>query len=210
MKTLKNKSIQPPQVDSNGGFRYVHRETKHISVATDYWTWIDKIKAHRKANGLSEISEEEAQDQLCETLGPDWCNYDKVDPQWVNTRLSIGDIVGASRVYREWKKEGKPFVSQEEAMRRQEICAGCFFNVHVTGCGGLCQELIAIGAEIKDLPLTGYESKLQNCSVCRCVNSVQSRFPINILLTNDDEDKQSRYPSSFCWKSRTSPNFVTT
>lgn len=209
MRTLKNKSIQPPQVDSSGGFRYCHKESGHWSVATDHYNFYEKIKAHRIANGLPPITIEEAEDQLCATLGPDWCESDKDDPNWVNTRLSISDIVGASRIYRQWKAEGKPFVSQEETERRQKICSSCYLNVHVSGCGGLCQELIAITAEVKDLEKTGYESKLHNCAVCHCSGVSQTRFPLALLEIVDTEERQSKYPISFCWKNRQSPNYVT-
>lgn len=207
MQRLKNPSIQPPQRSSEGGFVYVHQETKHKSVATDCWSWMDRIKAHRRSNGLSEITDEQAQDQLCQTLPPGWCDRDKTDPEWINPNITISDVVGASRIYREWKKQGKLYVNQEEATRRAAICAGCYLNVHVGGCGGLCQELISLAAETKDLPPTGYEPKLENCAVCHCTNAVQNRFDLTLLELEDSTSRQSQYPG-FCWKQKSSVNYI--
>lgn len=206
MQRLKNTSIQPPQRSPEGGFVYVHSETKHKSNATTHWDWYEKIKDHRKANNLPPITIEEAEDQLCKTLPPGWCDRDPTDPEWVNPQFSIADIVGASRIYRQWKQEGKPFVSQKEAVRRQEICSGCYLNVHISGCGGLCQELISLASETKDLEKTGYESKVENCAVCKCLNSAQSRFSLTLLELEDSPQRQFQYPLH-CWKQKNSPNY---
>jgi hypothetical protein len=206
MQTLKTLKECPPD-----GFTYTHPETGHKTEATDPYTWVEKAKEHRRANGLPIPDDlfEQMQAQLCSRLPPDLCTYQTGDPQWVNTRLSWGDIMDVAKIYLEWSKQGKPFVSQEEAERRAIICRGCHLNIRVQGCGGVCQTIAKMVTETKGEHKTSSDSQLLNCGVCHCVNSSQVWFPLTMLEINDSESRQSQYPISFCWKNRQSPTYKT-
>lgn len=203
MRTLVNFKSSPP-----GNYRYVDPDTGHTTEAIDHWTWLEKAKEHRVANNLP-IPDDffaQMQEQLCRTLPPELCTYSTTDPQYVNTNISWADVIGASRIYLEWRKQGKPFVSQEEAERRAKICSGCYLNVRVQGCGGLCREIIRITTETNGERKTSQDSKLLNCGVCKCTGS-QVHFPLALLELNDTPQRQEQYPKEFCWKQKTSPNY---
>jgi hypothetical protein len=205
MRKLINTSVAPPEF-----FSYTHQETGHTTVANDYITWVQRAKEHRSANNLSIPDDFEflMQDQLCGKIPPELCEYGVNDPQWVNVRLTWADVMSASKIYLEWRRQGKPFVSQEEAERRAKICAGCYLNVRVAGCGGLCREVAQLVTDSKGERKTEYDSKLLNCAVCKCSNAAQIHFPLTLLELSDTDARQQQYPSSFCWKSKASPEYL--
>jgi hypothetical protein len=196
MRRLKNRSECPPN-----GFRFVSPETGHASTAVDYYTWIERIKEHRKANNLPWVDPETCEDQLCSTLRPELWEYEKEgDLSWVDTNIRVGDVVDFTKVL--IAQTGQDFVSQEEANRRAKICAGCYLNIRVQGCG-VCGQLLDLVLDRK----TDYDSMLQNCAVCKCFNQAQVHFSMTALDKADSEWKQSHYPKEFCWKSHQSPNY---
>lgn len=204
MRHLIKLTECPPE-----GYTYTHAETGHVTKAVDPWTWLEKAKEHRRANNLPVPSNlfEQMQEQLCRRLTPEVCTYSESDPQWIDTRMNWGDVIDASRIYMEWRKQGKPFVSLDEAERRAAICAGCYLNVRVDGCGGLCREAIKIITETNGERKTSYDSKLLNCAVCKCSGASQVHFPLDLLEKSDSESRQSQYPVEFCWKNKQSPNY---
>jgi len=73
-------------------------------------------------------------------------------------------------------------VSQEEAERRAEICAGCRLNVELgdvscAGCYGLAGRILQIIGN----RTTRMENSLRFCGHCHCSNAVQVFAPISIL-----------------------------
>src|SRR6266404_1749644 len=117
MRSLKRKNECPPD-----GFKYVHPETGHATVAFDPYNWVEKAKEHRRANGLPipDDFEQQMEDQLCGTLPPELCEYQVGDPQWVNVRLDWRDVFAATRALVDTALGN--FVSQDEAERRAKIC----------------------------------------------------------------------------------------
>jgi len=205
MRKLRNTSQAPPDF-----FSFTHSETGHTTKANDYTTWIDKCIEHRRGNNLSipDNFELVAQDQLCQTLHPDLWEIDSGDKSWVNPRITWGDVYNAANTYHEWRIQGKPFVSLDEAERRAKICAGCYLNVNVPGCGGLCREVARIVTETKGDRTTRFDTQLRNCAVCKCTNGSQIHFPLAILETADTDTRQNQYPN-FCWKQKQSPAYQT-
>lgn len=191
------------------GFRYTDPDCKITTVAIDPVTWLSEAKQRRIDNHLQIPDDffEQMQEQLCRTLPPELCTYSETDPEYVNTNITWADVIGASRTYLEWRKQGKPFVSQEEAERRASICAGCYLNVRVKGCGGLCQEIIRLATETNGSKQTTQDAKLLNCAVCRCYNASQVHFPNSLLELNDTPERQARYPAEFCWKRKGGVNY---
>lgn len=188
-------------------FRYTHPETGHVTTAVDVWTWLEKAKEHLKGNNLPEQPElfDLMQEQLCSTLPPEYCSYEQDDAgkQWINTRISFSDVIDFTKVLIAHAKTGGEYVSQEEADRRARICAACYLNVNVGGCGG-CGQLVDLVTESRSTP---HDHLLKSCAVCHCYNKSQVHFPLATLEINDTPERQSQYPPTFCWKSQKSPEY---
>lgn len=197
---LKNFKEVPPN-----GYRYVVPETGTEIIAWDAFSWFDLAKANLTANGFPVPDDLEAQmqDQLCQTLEPQWC--DQVDPNRpvVSTRISWSDVKAGISVYSSWLASGMATVPQEEADRRAKICASCFLNVNVEGCYA-CHKLAGLLTWSNRTP---YDESLRACAACHCLNRAQVWFPIATLETSDTVERQVMYPS-FCWKQKKSENYL--
>ncbi len=192
---LSRREICPPD-----GFRFVHPETGHASVAMDWWTWQEKIRDHRKANNLPIISEATADEQMCKQLAPDWCSHSDNNRSWVNTRLSFGDIAAGVMAYARLALSGFKTVDQTEADRRARICAGCYLLIAPQGCGACSQMANLIVGDIAQ-KTTAYDAALgpKACAACRCPAKSIVHFPLKELDRADDANKQEAF-SDFCWR----------
>lgn len=198
MMLLKNRDQTPPD-----GFRYVHVESGFVSRAIDIYNWFENIKAHRKANGYPPITVEQAMDQQCATLPPQWCEHDSEQQgsrDWVNTRLHWRHIAEGMKAYLALIVSGFKTVDQEEANRRARICASCYLKVTPQGCGACLKLSQLITGDIAQKK-TPYEDQLVNkaCAVCSCAVSSIVHFPMSALDKNDTPEKQNAYPD-FCWR----------
>lgn len=198
MRQLKNPAIGVPDE-----FRYTHKETSFTNKHIQYWGLLDDVATHRRGNSLPPVTEAEVQDQICAGIPPEWCEYEKGDAPSVNTRLSLNDVVDFTKVLIA-HAQNREFVSQEEADRRARICASCFYNVIVSGCG-TCAKIASLISTDKT---TKHDNQLQNCAVCRCYNKAQVHFPLAVLESSDTDEKQQLYPVDFCWKNKLSPNYL--
>lgn len=204
MMRLKTRDVAPPETEPGDSFRFTHPETGHKSAAIDWWTWRDRIVAHRKANQLPLVTMEEAEHQLCQTLPPEWCSQSN-GHRSVNTRLSLGDIWEGTKAHANLLLGRTDTVSQAEADRRARICVGCFLRVRPQGCGAChkMSEFVGDAAKLKtahDAFLEGYA-----CAACGCSLKPVVWFPLAVLEENDTH--QELYPSEFCWRSKRSPNY---
>lgn len=199
MQVLRNKDLVPPD-----NFRYVHSETGVRSEASDYWTWQERIKSHREANTLPSISPDEAEDQLCQQLPPEWCSQSDPNRPWVDTRFTLGDVGDVMKVFVSFAGSGFQFVEQAEANRRARICVGCYNNINVSGCGA-CRQLAGFITGSLAQRKTPHDDTLKVCGVCRCLNRAQVHIPLSALDAKDSPDKQARHPS-FCWLKRGGEN----
>lgn len=206
MQFLNNRDMSPPEITGGDSFRYVHKETGHKSVATDYWTWWDRIREHRESNNLPAITQADAETQLCEQLSPDWCHGDDPNRPFVEPRMALGDVWDAMKVFGKFALSGFQFVSQEEATRRARICVGCYNNLSVAGCGACQQfgEMISGGLAQRSTP---HDQALRVCAVCKCLNKAQVHIPLESLDAKDSPEKQALYPS-FCWLQKQGENYL--
>ena len=202
MNKLLRRNLIPP----GGNFRYRHPETGFTSTGADWDTWINELVKHRIANGLAvdrQAIAMEAEDQLCSTLPPGWC--EEFDPNRVEplTRVTWGDIADGMRVFGKWFMERRPYVAQEEAERRAEICSKCYLNVNVEGCG-TCHDLAKfLAGDVK----TSFDPLLASCGVCKCLLKAKVHFPLTVLQESDTPQKQNQYPD-FCWMKRGGANYI--
>ena len=172
--SLTDRDAVPPN-----GFRYVDPQDGFIDHAWDYRSWVDQAKRHLQVNEreIPLTLEQDMEDQLCQTLEPGWCNYDNDARPRVTTNLGWGDVMEGIQTFTKWIKSGFAYVSQGEADRRAEICARCYLNTNVSGCG-TCQKLVE---EVVGNKKTKYDSYLKACSVCKCFLRAKVHFPISTL-----------------------------
>lgn len=189
---LSRRDVCPPD-----GFAYTHAETGHKSTAMDHYSWMERVREHRKANGLAPITQTQAEDQLCRLLPPEWCKGDDPNRPFIEPRMSLNDVWDAMKVFAKFALGGFRFVDQAEATRRARICVGCYANMNVSGCGACHQLAGVISGELAQRS-TPHDAALRVCGVCRCMNRAQVHIPMDALEAKDSPDKQALYPS-FCW-----------
>lgn len=201
MQILARRDMTPPD-----GFRFTHPETGYRSEAVDWFTWQDSIRAHRTANNLPPITPEQAESQLCEQLAPENCVGSDPNRPFVDTRISLGDVWDAMKVFGKFALSGFKFVDQAEATRRARLCVGCHNNIGVMGCGA-CQQLGSIVTGDLAQRSTPHDAALKVCGVCKCLNAAQVHVPLDALDAKDSPEKQALYPS-FCWLQKSSENYL--
>lgn len=206
MLRLINRDHSPPDF-----FRYRHAETGWLSKAVDHYNWIREITGHRKGNNLPPITAGQAEDQLCQTLPPGWCEHDdgeRSGRSWVNTRLSWHQIVEGAKAYLAFIASGFDSVPQPEANRRAAICSSCFLNVQVQGCGS-CLKLASLVTGTVAGKTTPHDDYLANkaCAACGCPSRSIVHFPMNLLDQADTSEKQGAY-TDFCWRKIGSSNRI--
>lgn len=213
MQRLLETNTVVPADNENRNFRYLHQETGHWSESSIYSDGdtgglIEKYLAHRKSNGLPIPEDYEAvvQDQMCQTLPPEWCKRQK-GQSWVSTRFSSEDFLDGMKAFGRLMLGGFNFVTQAEADRRARICANCYYNVDLPGCTS-CRKVASYLTGDVALKKTAYDEKLKACAVCKCSIQAMIWFPMDILEANDTPEKQALYPIEFCWKSKASPNYI--
>jgi hypothetical protein len=210
MQILKNRDLCPPEITSGDSFRFVHRETNHVSQAPTYYDWIERIRSHRSANSLPPVSEVEAMDQLCKTLPPEYCEHNDANSRsWVNPRLSWGDIAAGVVAYAKLALSGFKTVSQDESNRRARICAGCFLLVPIQGCGA-CSKLASLIVGDVAQRRTNYDEALNGkaCAACACPTKSLVHFPLSLLEQADPGDAKQPAFTLFCWRKKTSENYL--
>lgn len=208
MQVLKNRDLCPPEITGGDSFRYTHSETLHKSTANTHYDWWNRIVEHRKANALPPITQADAENQLCQQLGPEWCQHDNPNSRsWVNTRLSWGDIAEGAKAYLRFALSGFTTVSQAEADRRARLCAGCFLNVLVQGCGACAKIATLITGDVAK-KATPYDGTLKACAACKCPNKATVHFPIDLLEQADPSDEKQPAFTDFCWRKKSSPNYL--
>ncbi len=207
MSLLLNKRADSP------GLIYTHAETGHKQHAWDINTLMGLIKKYRVDNSFTPVSQEDVEEQICQTLPPDWCHYstggaptDFIDLQLtpddvIRGTAALGEIAArraASMLVPSWT----PFVEQEEAERRAAICAGCYAKTTLSGCRS-CDGFVAA---IKTL-IGGRQTKADNvlaahaCAVCKCSASAQVHVKAEILAKGVDEKMMAKYSQiEHCWK----------
>lgn len=201
--SLKDKHFVPPS-----GFEYRQPET---GVKLNGFSFTDTVRIvieHRKANSLDRQSldevTEDVETQMCHRVPSHFCNNCD-HPDW---ELSGGSIVHAAQALGkvlEGAVTGQSvFVSQQEAERRAAICAKCFHNRDLAGCGIGCQ----LKEKMRDLfgrtigeRKTASDSKLFGCEVCGCHCRTIVWYNTDTLNSGLDTrrvDEFSQTPN--CWR----------
>lgn len=199
-QVLRRRDISPPDF-----FRYVHSETGHPTVAVDWTTWQEEIVKHRQGNNLPPITANDAEDQLCGQLAPEWCEGNDPNRPWVDPRISLNDVADAMKVFASFMVSGFKFVSQEEATRRARICVGCPNNLNIQGCGA-CRQIASFVTGTLAQRSTPHDDKLKTCGVCRCVVKALVHIPLNALAAKSTPDREALLPS-FCWQKPSGENY---
>mgnify|MGYP006270111269 CR=1 FL=1 len=166
-----------------------------------------QIEAHYRANDipLPDNWRELVEDQMCQRLPAGWCQYDDGTPAaGITEGLSFDRIMqgitSLSNMAAEAAKGGDPFVDQDEAEKRADICTRCFYNVpsgFCMGCGG-ARVILDMVAKVKGNRTTSKDGALQNCGVCGCRNDAIVHVKRNILLSGENPDTTNKRPA-WCW-----------
>lgn len=209
MLRLRDKSKGVPDF-----FRYTHAEDGWVSTGINWWDmWENSegsVVKHRKGNGYPPVTEAEVEDQLCQQIGPAYCQQEQPGNfRFVNTRLKWRDIVEGTKAYISLIASGFQTVSQDEADRRAAICSGCFLKVTPQGCGSCVKMARLIVTHIAGKK-TAHEDKIANlaCAPCKCPLTSVVWFPMPLLEKPevDSAEKQKAYPD-FCWRKRGAINY---
>lgn len=200
---LRNYREVPPD-----GYRYTVPQTGHYVKSWNVDSWLDKTRAHLKANNIEVPNDLLAQmeDQLCTLLPPGFCEYEDPNRPKIDTHFGWGAVEQGSKTLFEWAKQGLPLVSQDEAERRGKICANCYANIRVTGCGVSCRELIRniIGWFVGRK--TSVDDRLQSCGVCQCWLRSKIHIPLEVIEKHDNPALQPMFPK-WCWLRKDSDNY---
>lgn len=191
MLALADKAETPP-----GGWTcYVGGTTIR---AFSYVSLLNKsiFEAERQGIPLPLDKVEWFENELCHQNSLVKCEV--VAPVTAETRrLSAGDALRFLRLVKEWLlSSGAELVSQPEADRRSEICASCPYNVPMHGCS-VCKGIAAKIFEIRGKLTSRFDSQLEGCAVCGCVNQAQIHVPLSVLKVGVTPEMQ--FPP-WCWK----------
>lgn len=100
-----------------------------------------------------------------------------------------------SQTKKNWEEAGKPFVSQEEADRRAEICKKCAENrpvVGCAGCSGFAAEVTSYLSGMKTLK----DEDLHTCFRCGCYIRSKVWIPLEVI----DNQGADFTDLPWCWQ----------
>lgn len=189
-------SLVPP-----GGWRFTVPQTGTRVLGGNHAELVNFAIADLVAHGIPvPIDYTQAfDDELCRQL-PMHCEV--VAPVTRETRqLTAGDAIRFLKVLREWAGVGGELVPQAEADRRAEICAGCPYNVPVTGCS-VCQGISGMVLGLINNRSSRFDAQLRGCAVCACENKAQVHFPLTVL--HKGVTPEMDFPAH-CWKRKAIP-----
>ena len=170
---LADKTNGPP-----GGWRYTQPESGKAFACVSYKQLLETIRKHRAGNKYDTESgwEQRFDSDFCEQnqlVGTQWCLTDSAVEPRPERRMSLADVRRfLSSVVSIVSSSEDPFVTQEEADRRAAVCASCINNANVAGCVG-CNGIRNTITKIKGSRMTDLDSRLKQCTVCGCDNSVK-------------------------------------
>jgi hypothetical protein len=186
-----------------GGWKYLQEQSGLEIFGGDYYDLREKVRQHRLINRYVTGPEldSEIQSQICSKLPADARATFCRDCQWTATTrsLALGDIRHFLKVAKSWAVKPS-FVSQAEANRRAEICAGCPKNLPIAGCRS-CQNLVKWTLQLIGHKSTPFDEKLGGCEVCGCGNQAQVHLPQEVLAKGITPEMD--FPL-WCWKAKSS------
>lgn len=196
---LKTHDVSPP-----GEYRFIQKESGYSMKGTSFGALLGKVTVHRANMGYAAVSPgfasltDELEDWICQSLSQqDQVEYCQVGLGKV-TSVNWKRIAQFLKTMATWFTTNQmQTVPPEEAERRAGICAGCPFNVGLSGCGICRQTLDGVRAALVQ-GHTSHDDKLNACGVCGCDNKFQVHIPLDTLKANQVGNPP--YPV-WCWKS---------
>ena len=183
-----------------GGWRYVQMETDFEFSASTLRGLMQKVTAHRQANGIALGDPRgDIEDFVCAQLP-----LGSEDCEAILDTGDFSDIALKSHFTMDDVKRfiqaavaalgSRGLVDQPEAERRAAICASCPLNTSVKGCWrckGLAEWLFRlIGART-----TAHASRLNQCGVCGCAIKAKIWLPQDVA---QQVSEGYTFPS-WCW-----------
>lgn len=198
-----NKNVTPP-----GGWVYTQPESGRTFRHYSFNAFMDAIREHRLGNGYPISADWQAEiiNGICRDnlkMFPDYCQ--RSNQSSVVRRFSFGSSMSFLSMLWEWISAGRPFVEQEEAERRAEICSTCPFNQSlVYSCGSCFTAIINLISKIIGRRKTRNDSKLGSCGICSCSLQAAVHFPLEAQQKTLSEDIKNDFKSviSYCWKAQ--------
>lgn len=201
---LKNRMHVPPD-----GYSYREPETGEVFNGGCLEGTVQLVMTHRKANDIARPDHDEAQedveDQICKRVGGQWCDPMKLG-EW-GFSITLDKIQAGTKALFAWGKAAftgqDPYVDQNEANRRADICSKCWANKSIPGCigCGALDKLRELLVEAKGSRNTPYDDKLAACLVCGCSNAAQVWIKPEILGGAMSDHQRGCYAEiSNCWK----------
>jgi hypothetical protein len=193
MKYLADKSSGPP-----GGWRYTQPESGQFFRGVSYKQMLELIRQHRVGNKYDTGPgwEERFENDFCEQnqlVGTAWCPSDECREPRGERRLGLADVRRfLSSVASIVGSSDDAFVSQEVAEERATTCVGCINNANVAGCVG-CNGIRNLIHKVKGSRTTEQDSRLKQCTVCGCDNSVK------VWLDSSVVDNTGLVFPDHCW-----------
>lgn len=194
---LKRRDVVPP-----GGFKYFQAETKFWITSPTYPDLISRIRKHRASNNLPVGLRflEEIEDQICQTLPPDWIDRDDpVHRARAGFAVDFMNVLSGTGLLVEWFLTGRKKVEQTEADRRANICSSCFYNQPIQGCtscnDGVLRDVVnkIVGGSV-----TQYDNHLRACKLCACSLKAKVWLPLELLVKRSSAELQEALPD-WCW-----------
>jgi hypothetical protein len=199
-----NKTVSP-----NGGWKIKHPVTGVEFSHYDFDSIAKMYTQHCIANNvmLSPVWEEEFLSEMC-----------KQNPQWgkscirasmknVTRRpLTLQAALSFLNMMKNWALKtmsGKPpFVSQQVADWRADMCASCPMNGTLQfGCGACMAGVLSIIHSIVGKRKTRRDSELGACLVCSCSLKAAVHIPLNVQQAGlPDHLKEDFKRIDYCWK----------
>lgn len=204
LQILTKTDVVPP-----GKYRFTVPETGYvIDSKFNQEDLFDAVKNHYNANNidLPDNWKELVIDQMCRQLPAGWCHYSDGKPaEGIESIMSFDNIlkgiVSLTAMATSVIKDGEtPFVEQDEAEARANICSRCFYNKSAAfcmGCGGASVILDMVG-NVKGKRTTSLDGSLQNCGICGCRNDAIVHVKKKLLLKGENQDITNKRPD-WCW-----------
>lgn len=165
---------------------------------------LSQVKAHYERNGyiLPENWQAVIEDQNCQRLSGEWCQYETGEDfmDGVNARFGIEDIVNGTRVLASFTLDGANVVDKDLAESRARTCSRCFMNLPLSGCVA-CYQLLNVVAMVTGTRGTSEDANLKTCAICHCSGKAQVWVPAEHLakgVTPEQMRQFKRVP--MCWK----------
>ena len=165
----------------HGGYRFHVAET-----GQDFQSFVrqqlkEAVVAHLKGNNLTVPADLDAQieDFTCRYQGGNFC--DETDPRygWLSGAiLKFRVVLAGTEILGKWLLAGKPFVAQELADERSEVCASCLYNRDPQGCA-TCQWSVLYSTVLKFLgsKRSSRRNALKSCASCGCALQLKVWIP---------------------------------